>query len=86
MHRDQSGYEFAQWEKALHSNASSHWLNHTPNFPRVTTSRRTSATWKYVHIGVTVKSIHQIPPTIETWDFQSCREAIYKIPDQSWIT
>ena len=27
--RDHSGYGFGQWEEALHSNASSHWWDHT---------------------------------------------------------
>ena len=30
--RDHSGYGLSQWEKALHSNASSHWLNPYPEW------------------------------------------------------
>ena len=29
---DNSGYGFDQWEKALHSNASSYWLNQCPEW------------------------------------------------------
>ena len=34
-HWDHSGYGFSQWEKALHSNASSHWLSPYQNDPSV---------------------------------------------------
>ena len=35
--RDHSGYGLGQWEKALHSNASSHWLSpYTHYDPRIT--------------------------------------------------
>ena len=32
--RDRAGYGLCQWEKAVHSNAPSHWLSPYPEWPR----------------------------------------------------
>ena len=41
IHSDHSGHELGQWEKALHSNGSSHWLTLSPY-----------AEWSLVHLNL----------------------------------
>ena len=79
---DHSGYVLSQWEKALHSNASSHWLSTYPEWSLGNMS--ITHCWKqegYIHIIIYQRVWHTVQ--VDHAEIFSCLFWIF-LPNICW--